>query len=202
MKLDLVHDIQTVYRKVLNCMARPGTIENINEQSNRIDFEINMLNSTVLIMQMLLDAEVGFKVISKNEEEVTKFINQLTYSIRKKTEEADYIFISKNADSSMVDEAFRNAKIGDLIYPNKSATIVFEVEDINNSQDFKLTGPGINVGTFIHIETNVNWIYEREKKNTEYPLGIDLIFVDGNSNIACIPRTTEIREWGKKKWDM
>ena len=31
-KFDYVHDVQNGYRKVLNSMARPGVVENLNER--------------------------------------------------------------------------------------------------------------------------------------------------------------------------
>jgi alpha-D-ribose 1-methylphosphonate 5-triphosphate synthase subunit PhnH len=192
--LDLVHDIQTSYRKVLNCMSRPGSIENIAYQIEKVDINIDFSKSTLIMMYMLLDAEVSFKIVSPKEEKIGKLVNQLTYGKYKRLEEADFIFIMKDADQDMVEQAFKAAKIGDLIDPHKSATIVVEAEEINSNKELVLTGPGIKTENYIQVKVKGNWLGEREKKNIEYPLGIDMILLDEESNIMCLPRTTQIKK--------
>jgi alpha-D-ribose 1-methylphosphonate 5-triphosphate synthase subunit PhnH len=192
--LDLVHDIQNSYRKVLDCMSRPGLIRNIAEQSEKVNINICFLKSVLILMYMLLDAEVSFKIISHEEEDINKLVNQLTYAKCKSLEEADFIFVMEDADESMVEEAFRGAKLGDLIDPHKSATIVVEAEEISNNKDLVLTGPGIETENYMQVKVKGDWAREREKKNIEYPLGVDTILVDRNSNIICLPRTTQIKK--------
>lgn len=192
MNLDIVHDIQKTYRKVLNCMSRPGALENIIAESEKVDINIDFLKPTLVMMLMLLDAEVSFKVISEKEAEVTSFISQLTYAKAKPLKEADFIFVLSDAGESGVETAFRESKIGDLIDPHKSATIVIEAHELSNSNQFMLKGPGIEQVSFASFGLGEKWVAEREKKNIEYPLGVDAIFVDGQANVLCVPRTTQI----------
>ena len=118
--MDLVHDIQSVYRKVLNSMARPGKIEVLEEQE-KVDMEINFNRGTFLIMLMLLDGEVSFNVVSEKSEEVSNLISEITYSKEKPLEEADYVFVLEDAVEKKLAEAYSLAKVGTLINPNKSA---------------------------------------------------------------------------------
>lgn len=192
MELDTVHDIQKTYRKILHCMSRPGTLENIMEESEKVDIHIDFLKPTLVIMLMLLDAEVSFKVISEKEAEVSSFISQLTYAEAKPLEEADFIFVLSDAGESGVKTAFRDSKIGDLINPHKSATLVIEAPELSNSSTFMLRGPGIEHASFAGFGLGEQWIAERKKKNIEYPLGVDAIFVDRQANVLCIPRTTQM----------
>jgi len=192
MKLDLVHDIQTSYRKVLNSMSRPGRIENIALQSKKADIEIDFYPTTLVIMLMLLDAEVSYKIVSAREEEITNLINQLTYAKFKSTEDADFIFVLQDATTKQIEEAFRNAKIGNLIDPHQSTTLIVETNGLSNDHEMILKGPGIAEIEYAKIQVDANWIHEREMKNQEYPLGIDVIFIDRDSNMMCIPRTTQI----------
>jgi alpha-D-ribose 1-methylphosphonate 5-triphosphate synthase subunit PhnH len=192
MKLDLVHDIQKSYRKVLNCMARPGVIESIKEVSEKVDMNIDFLKSTLVIMFMLLDAEVSFKIISKNERDLTNIVNQLTYAKASDAEAADFVFVLRDAAPEDIELAFRDAKLGDLIDPHKSATIIVEVDEVSNEKALALKGPGIEEINYVKITALGNWIEAREQKNIEYPLGVDTIFIDKGSNILCLPRTTQI----------
>lgn len=198
MEFDLVHDIQIAYRKVLNCMSRPGLIENIKNESDKLDIEICFNNQSLVLMLMLLDAQASFKIVSKKEHEIAAAVNQLTYAKNQSTEEADYIFIFKDADEKMLEEAVRAAKIGSLIDPHKSATVIIEAEQIFKAEEYRLKGPGIESTAYISIKTESDWVKERENKITEYPLGIDLIFVDKVANIVCLPRTTKVQKCGEE----
>lgn len=198
MKLDLVHDIQNSYRKVLNCMARPGKIENISIESEKADIEISFYKQTLVLMLMLLDAQVSFKIVSEKEHEITEFVKQLTYTKEQKPEEADYIFIFQDADEKIAAAAINKAKSGTLIDPHKSATIIIEAEQLTNDKGYVLKGPGIEAEAYLSINTKCSWYKERKNKISEYPLGIDFVFVDKASNIACLPRTTQVKKYGEE----
>jgi len=192
MKLDMVHDIQAAYRKTLDSMSRPGLISNIRNQADKVNMEIGSLDSTLVLVLMLLDTEVKFKVYSEREAEINKLINQLTYAKATEAESANYILILKDSKPEDFEEAFRKAYPGDLLDPHKAATIIAEAESLSNDRMLTLTGPGIETEHYINVKTIDGWVDLRAEKNSEYPLGIDLIFTDPNDNILCLPRTTQI----------
>lgn len=195
MKLNMVHDIQSVYRKVLNAMAKPGVIENLKKEADQVDIETNCYENTFLMMMMLLDREVSFNVVSEKSVDVSSLISQMTYAKVKPIEEADYIFVLKDACDEQLDMVIRNAKIGDLVDPNKSATIIAEFKCLDSgSSILNFKGPGIKNLREVRISGETKWIKERKIKNEEYPLGVDLIYVDEKNNVMCIPRTTSITE--------
>ena len=192
MKLDLVHDTQAAYRKLLKCMSRPGVIESIEKQSEKIDFDISFYKGTLVSMFVLLDGEVTFNIFSKNKKEITNFVNQLTYAKAVALEEADFIFVLNDAEENSLGEAFNRAKLGTLIDPHKSATIIVEVEKLSYEKKYILKGPGIENLSYASIITKGPFINERENKNIEYPLGVDTIFINREAQIMCLPRTTKI----------
>ncbi len=192
MKLDMVHDIQRVYRKVVDCMSKPGHINNICEEASRIDLDIDFYNSTVVLMLMLLDPEVSFKIFSINEDKITKLVNQLTYAKAETVENANFIFVLRDTEEANIGKAFERGYEGSLIDPHSSATIIIESGSITKDKDLILSGPGIKDKNYVTIDLPHNWIEKRSLKNTEYPLGVDTIIVDGDSNLLCLPRTTEI----------
>jgi len=192
MKLDLVHDTQMAYRNLLKCMSKPGVIESIETQSKKIDFDISFYTGTLVNMYVLLDGEVTFNIVSKNKEKITNFVNQLTYAKATTIENADFIFILSDARENSLGEAFKKAKLGTLIDPHKSATIIVEVEKLSNEKKYYLKGPGIEDLHYVSILTKGLFVDERENKNIEYPLGVDTIFIDREAQIMCLPRTTQI----------
>ncbi|HWQ41710.1 MAG TPA: phosphonate C-P lyase system protein PhnH [Desulfosporosinus sp.] len=195
MKLDLVHDLQRAYRKTLDSMSRPGVINNFRAQADKMDMEIACFDATLVLVLMLFNTEVKFYVCSKFEAEIAKLINQLTYAKKTEVQNADYILVLKDAQPEELARAIRLAYPGNLRDPHKAATIIIEADALSNERDLTLTGPGIEKESYVKVTTVTtidHWVDLRADKNSEYPLGIDLIFTDANDNIICLPRTVQI----------
>lgn len=203
MNLDVVHDIQTVYRKLVTATSRPGISVVLEREAKTLDVQMECLSSTILLALTVLDHEVTFNVIAKEEEEVSRMINQLTYSKPVDLPEADFIFILQDASEEQMKEALTKAKVGDLFNPHESAMIILEVPDVTKGDSMILSGPGIQDESFISLPNVSAWIGVRNEKNIEFPLGIDMYFVDQQDRLIALPRTTQIREnGGEIIWDM
>ncbi|MBL3641378.1 phosphonate C-P lyase system protein PhnH [Peribacillus frigoritolerans] len=203
MNLDVVHDIQTVYRKLVTATSRPGTLVVLDREARTLDVQMECLSSTILLARTVLDPEVSFKVISKAEEAVSRMINQLTYSKPVDLPEADFIFILHDASEEQMKEALDKAKVGNLLNPHESAMIILEVPDVTKGDSMILSGPGIQDESFLSLPNVSAWLAARNEKNMEFPLGIDMYFVDQQDRLIALPRTTRIREnGGEILWDM
>ncbi|WHY55509.1 phosphonate C-P lyase system protein PhnH [Peribacillus simplex] len=203
MNLDVVHDIQTVYRKLVTATSRPGTLVVLEREARTLDVQMECLSSTILLALTVLDPEVTFKVIAKEGEAVSRMINQLTYSKPVDLPEADFIFILHDASEEQMKEAINKAKVGNLLNPHESAMIILEVPDVTKGDSMILSGPGIQEESFISLPNVSAWLGVRNEKNIEFPLGIDMYFVDRQDRLIALPRTTEIKEnGGEIIWDM
>lgn len=89
-------------------------------------------------------------------------------------------------------------KIGSFEYPDESATIVHQVNDLSTYSQTKyikldLSGPGIKSKNSIYINGIREEFIERLSTiNKDYPIGIDLILVDKKGEIAFIPRSSKL----------
>ncbi|MET1180254.1 phosphonate C-P lyase system protein PhnH [Peribacillus simplex] len=203
MNLDVVHDIQTVYRKLVTATSRPGTLVVLEREARTLDVQLECLSSTILLALTVLDPEVTFKVIAKEGEAVSRMINQLTYSKPVDLPEADFIFILHDASEEQMKEAINKAKVGNLFNPHESAMIILEVPDVTKGDSMILSGPGIQEESFISLPNVSAWLGVRNEKNIEFPLGIDMYFVDRQDRLIALPRTTQIKEnGGEMIWDM
>jgi len=193
-KLDIVHDLQAVYRKMVDSTSRPGLISNLQREAELLeaDIQTDCVASLIVAALTLLDQEVSFKVVSENEETVSTIINQFTYAKPANIEQADYIFVLKDASTSSIEEVFAKAKPGTLKNPQNSATIFIEAEKVMSGGSLLLTGPGIQSTMSVEIVTQGDWIQYRQEKNKEYPLGVDLMLIDGEHQLLSLPRTTQI----------
>lgn len=205
MKLDIVHDLQSVYRKMVDSMSRPGLISDLRKEAALVEAEtIKGCSASLLLVALtLFDQEVSFKVFSPQADSVSKTINQLTYAKPAETKKADYLLILKDAEKGSLEEAIINAQPGTLKNPHTSATIIVEVDSVTSGEALLLKGPGIHTTELISLDINENWLESRQEKNKEYPLGIDLIFIDQNHQLISLPRTTQItRNRVIAEWDM
>ena len=192
MKLNQIHDIQTAYRKVLYSMSRPGVICDISDEAANVDIETGCSAAIIVLVLMLLDTEVTFKVFSKRETEMSRLISQLTYAKSASVEQADFIICLEDREGFDLETAINESKAGNLMDPQKSATLLVEAKSISNTRDLIVKGPGIESETAVSVNINEMWVENLRLKNIEYPLGADVIFIDREHRILCLPRTTQI----------
>ncbi|MEG0470684.1 MAG: phosphonate C-P lyase system protein PhnH, partial [Longicatena sp.] len=105
--------------------------------------------------------------------------------------EAAYIFVC-GASSTSLQELIEQANEGTLKDPQLGATMIIECEELSSSHQYRVQGPGIQTEKSIGIRMKEEWMLARNEKNKEFPLGIDLIFVDRKNNMMALPRTTRI----------
>jgi alpha-D-ribose 1-methylphosphonate 5-triphosphate synthase subunit PhnH len=192
MEFDMVHDIQTAYRKLVTSMSRPGIITSIKEESNKLNIETGCFRSTDVLILMLIDIETGFSIHGKNKESAEQIINQVTYAKSTDINEADFIIICEDVNEEEIKSIIEKAKTGTLNDPHSAATIIIEVESLSNDKQLCLKGPGIKDEAFVKVDLKNSWIEARNRKNAEFPLGVELIFTDRENNLMCFPRTTRV----------
>jgi len=83
---------------------------------------------------------------------------------------------------------------GDLRYPDRSATLIIQVEDFRGNAGKRFAGPGIRDVEQLLIEGLPGEFWQqRAAMSTQLPLGVDLIFISGQRMVA-LPRTTRVLE--------
>ncbi|MTH53512.1 phosphonate C-P lyase system protein PhnH [Bacillus mangrovi] len=191
MQLDKVHDIQKTYRKLIDTMARPGTMTSIREQAQLAEGYDGKNGALVLLALTLLDPEVTFYVEGDPDGSLSGLMNELTYAKAAPPEEADFIFVLMQAGAAGLERMIQSAKTGTHRNPDQSATILAEAEALGTGEELLLRGPGIDRSRLIAMKLPGSWIQHRAEKNAEYPLGVDFIITD-SENLLCLPRTAQI----------
>lgn len=189
-----MHDLQSAYRKLLHAMSRPGIVTRLDTEIAKLERTGLCYPGTQLMALLLLDTEVSFCVVSRQAPELARRFSQLTYAKAANCGEADYIFVLADALGTALEDAVTAAKSGHLINPALAATVVIEAQKITPGQGLALRGPGILGVHQVDIKTDGEWLDQRAQQVREYPLGIDLIFLDPSGRLVCIPRTTAIEE--------
>jgi alpha-D-ribose 1-methylphosphonate 5-triphosphate synthase subunit PhnH len=77
-------------------------------------------------------------------------------------------------------------------YPDRSTTLIIQVESLAQGPSFELRGPGIDGTAMVQATIQPLDLFERlEINQTLFPRGIDVVLVAGDSVVA-IPRTTRL----------
>ncbi|MDN3427317.1 phosphonate C-P lyase system protein PhnH [Microbacterium sp. APC 3898] len=189
MAIDQIHDLQQVYRKLLHSMSRPGTISSMGQESGNVDVDFECANALMLSAMTLLDAEVTFHVLSETRQDLIEKISEYTSARHAPLQQADFIIVLQEDEESKVLEAMAQCKIGSLIDPQQSSTWIIETPILSNTGSLLLTGPGIETEARLSAGQSPRFWQARDNRIKEYPMGIDLIFADCSSQIACLPRT-------------
>lgn len=180
----IVHTTQQVYRQLVNVASRPGHIERITEEvKNYSDFS----DAALLICTTLFDNEISFFSTDKT---MRKELKVLTGGTPNKDYTSVDFIVSKEAD--LKETYFTDVMHGVLISPEKSTSLIIEMDSIGEGHTYRLTGPGIKDATDLQLSLSNEWIELRNDVCKEFPLGIDLILTDQNNNVIMIPRTTKV----------
>lgn len=187
---------QKTFRILLQAMSRPGRVYQFqtseartqNTEVRRQKTDKNGLSSVLLT---LLDHEVSFCVIGTAKSLLEPEIVEITKSRAADISDADFIIVPAGESHGEI----LRAKRGSLEYPDTGATIIYSVHSLMDGNDGKssvvLRGPGINgeISPFIDGLGSDEFSHLKEI-DSEYPLGVDCIFVDSFGQVMCIPRST------------
>lgn len=99
-------------------------------------------------------------------------------------ERADYVFAPATA------EVAGRLYTGDLLYPDAGATLIAPAT-LGSGIRLRLTGPGIETQRIVQVGGIDPAFWGARRAVLRYPLGFDLILIDGATIIA-LPRSTTI----------
>lgn len=174
-KIDIEQINRNNFKSLMNALSKPAHVQKIEPLFDSF---------LVAISSVLLYSQVSFYYSGKEDIE---FIKTMCNAKSTNSFEADYIF----ADS--VDNALlKEAKVGTLKEPEFSSTLIFTCKDFS---DFKvlLSGPGIDKQKEAYLPIDEHFIQIFEEKNSLFPLGNDIFFLNKSGEIVALSRTTTIR---------
>jgi alpha-D-ribose 1-methylphosphonate 5-triphosphate synthase subunit PhnH len=178
---------QSAFRQLLMAMSRPGTLGRLPLQHHAGEY-----GSAVSAIEALVDHEVTFCVVPERTE-LSDIVLRQTGSRLAALEDADYVL----CDAAALRDVLRRSKDGSLEYPDRGVTIVCLAGAIastgNDADAIVLAGPGIKDTTSVWVEGfDAAAMHAFEERNSQQPLGADVIFVEPNGSVCCLTRYTRI----------
>lgn len=172
---------QKNYRALLQAMSRPGYVIPLFCHHNA--------NALLAVLATLLDGEIS---LADQHGLLSDEQWLLLQAKSENAEKADFIVCQGDAVPDFY------PKRGTLSSPEQSATVILQVNALHavNSQSqtlrINLTGPGVkeSIGCEL-VGLNPQWLSDRGKWISEFPMGVDVLLVD-NLSLMAIPRTTTV----------
>jgi alpha-D-ribose 1-methylphosphonate 5-triphosphate synthase subunit PhnH len=192
---DEVFDAQSHFRALLDCTARPGTVNRLSPV--QIDPPLGLNAATALIAFALLDSNSSFATVNMSHGE-SGYLASNTNAALREIDHAHFIFASGGESPDFLE----SADCGTLLYPDTAATVILQighagVEPVPKGLKLSLEGPGVDGTATLFVQgLNADLLLALQARNAEFPLGLDTIltFVDesGTPCVAALPRTTRV----------
>ncbi|MBB4396003.1 alpha-D-ribose 1-methylphosphonate 5-triphosphate synthase subunit PhnH [Bradyrhizobium sp. CIR48] len=185
---DKVLSAQSTFRSVMDAMARPGSVQRIVPGAGAPD---RMMRGTAAIALTLFDHDTPLWLDARLAESpnVVKWLKFHTGApVVQDSSIASFALIS---DGGALPPLERFA-LGTSEYPDRSTTVILQVDSLDSGRSFELRGPGIDGAAMLNASIKPFDLFERMHINEAlFPRGIDVVLVADDAVVA-IPRTTRI----------
>jgi alpha-D-ribose 1-methylphosphonate 5-triphosphate synthase subunit PhnH len=189
---DKVLSAQSTFRSVMDAMARPGSVQRIVAAAGTPGA---MMHGTAAIALTLFDHDtpVWLDPLMSETPEVTKWLKFHTG--------APVIGDSSICSFALIGDAaalppLDRFSFGTDEYPDRSTTLILQVESLTQGRSLELRGPGIDGTAVLQAAIEPADLLQRLAINASlFPRGIDVVLVHDDT-IAAIPRTTRLSAKG------
>ena len=185
---DKVLSAQSTFRSVMDAMARPGSVQRIVACAGT---PAAMMRGSAAIALTLFDHDTPIWLDPAMSEtpDVSKWLKFHTSApVIADSSIASFALIGDPDNLPPLDRfAF-----GSNEYPDRSTTLILQVESLSQGPAFELRGPGIDGTATLRSSIAPQNLFERLAINaTLFPRGVDVVLVHDDAIVA-IPRTTRL----------
>ena len=185
---DKVLSAQSTFRSVMDSMARPGSVQRIAATSGT---PAAMMRGAAAIALTLFDHDtpIWLDAAMSETSDVSKWLKFHTSApVIADPSIASFALIGDPENLPPLDRfAF-----GSNEYPDRSTTLIIQVESLTEGAVFELRGPGIDGTATVRARIQTHDLFDRLAVNsTLFPRGIDVVLVHDDAIVA-IPRTTRL----------
>jgi alpha-D-ribose 1-methylphosphonate 5-triphosphate synthase subunit PhnH len=185
---DKVISAQSTFRSVMDAMARPGSVQRVVAAAGT---PMPMMRGTAAIALTLFDHDTPIWLDPSMSEtsDVAKWLKFHTSApVVRDSSICSFALIG---DGSALPELDRFS-FGTGEYPDRSTTLILQVESLTEGSTFELSGPGIDGTAVLQAAIQPPGLFDRLAINEAlFPRGIDVVLVSDDAIVA-VPRTTRL----------
>jgi len=186
---DPVFNAQTVFRAVMDAMARPGSVQPLPALA-RPPAPLSGTAGAVALALCDNDTPLWLDPALHSSAAIGSWLGFHTGAPLANTPaDAHFAFVATPAEMMALDGFSQ----GTQDYPDRSTTLILQVSDLTSGAPLLLEGPGIEARATIAPAQMPRHFIEQWKQNIQrFPRGVDIILAT-SGGIACLPRTTRIK---------
>src|SRR6201993_1923563 len=176
--VDKVLSAQSTFRSVMDAMARPGSVQHVVAA---VGTPSRLMRGTVAIALTLFDHDtpVWLDPVMSESSEVAKWLK--FHSGAPVVADPSICHFAVIADASALPDLSRFA-LGSNEYPDRSTTLILQVESLTQGLRYELCGPGIDGIATLHATIAPEDLFARLAINeTLFLRGIDVVLVAGGA---------------------
>jgi alpha-D-ribose 1-methylphosphonate 5-triphosphate synthase subunit PhnH len=185
---DKVLSAQSTFRSVMDALARPGSVQRIVAAAGT---PLPMLRGTAAIALTLFDHDTPIWLDARMSatSDVAKWLKFHTGA--PVVQDCSICSFALIGDASLLPDLDRFS-FGSNEYPDRSTTLILQLESLAEGDTIELRGPGIDGIATMQAAIEPPDLFERLAINEKlFPRGIDVVLVADDSIVA-IPRTTRL----------
>jgi len=189
---DGVVSAHSTFRSVMDAMARPGSVQKIVAA---VGTPWPLMPGTAAIALTLFDHDTPIW-LDRRMSETPEVANWLKFhSGAPVVTDPSVCGFAVVVDGATLPDLERFS-FGTAEYPDRSTTLILQVESLTQGCAYELRGPGINGAVVLRAKTEPKDLFERLAVNaTLFPRGIDVVLVS-DDEIVALPRTTRLAVHG------
>ena len=185
---DKVSSAQSTFRSVMDAMARPGSVQAVTARAGT---PASLMPGTAAIALTLFDHDtpVWLHPALTEKLDVAKWLKfHCGAPVITEPSVCSFALVGRGGELPPLDRF----SLGSNEYPDRSTTLILQVESLQAGTVYELCGPGIDGSATLRAAIDPDDLFARLSINVElFPRGIDVILVHDDSIVA-IPRTARI----------
>lgn len=188
---DKVLSAQSTFRSVMDAMARPGSVQRVRAAAGTPP---PLMRGTAAIALTLFDHDTPIwldRTISATSD-VGKWLKFHTGApLIADSSASGFAVVAGAADLPPLDRF----ALGSSEYPDRSTTLILQVDSLSSGPAYELTGPGIDGAAVLQATISTNLFEQLAVNAALFPRGLDVVLVHDDAIVA-IPRTTRLAAHG------
>ncbi|TRC83947.1 phosphonate C-P lyase system protein PhnH [Mesorhizobium sp. WSM4303] len=186
---DPVFNAQTVFRAVMDAMARPGSVQPLAAFA-RPPAPLSATAGAIALSLCDHDTPLWLDPALQAPAAAKSWLGfHAGAPLANTPADAHFALIANPAEMAALDGFSQ----GTQDYPDRSTTLILQVSDLTSGNPLLLEGPGIETTATIAPAQMPRHFVEQWKQNSQrFPRGVDIILA-ARDGIACLPRTTRIK---------
>ncbi|WP_407155751.1 phosphonate C-P lyase system protein PhnH [Bradyrhizobium sp. STM 3557] len=184
---DKVMSAQSTFRAVMEAIARPGSVQRVAVELGAVP---GLMPATAAIALTLFDHDTPVWLDPRLAPgAVAAWVKFHTGApVTTKGAEASFALVADGASLPPLD----SFALGSSEYPDRSTTVILQVESLSAGRACELRGPGIDGAARLNATIAPDDLFDRLAVNAKlFPRGIDVVLVHDDAIVA-IPRTTRL----------